>query len=310
MRPSASLLTMRLTCLEATRCRHFAHDVVRAPTGVVALGDALVDDLTQRRARPDVRGIDPVELGVAVVGDDDARLGVEHRQPLHHVLERRIEEKVLAPELVVRGLELGQRPIERAEREKGEREIGGDRQDESAEADRGNLRQQRAQAGRHLRHADLRTGGEYRRLAGKCRPREQVALLHHHDAVGVEDALHDGGGGGGANLAHRRQLVGVVFPRRIGRIDVLRRPRRAQLGLVGERVGLFEVADDAVADRDRQGRDERDDETQQGHQVANLHRPFRRRPAGDEAKPGAIAAAPKFARAEASSRRCNPVRNG
>jgi hypothetical protein len=147
--------------------------------------------------------------------------------------ERRIEEKVLAPELVVRGLELGQRPIERAEREKGKREIGGDRQHECAEADRANLGQQRAQAGRHLHHADLCTSGEYRRLTGKCRPREQVALLHHHGAAGVEDALHDGSGGGGTNLAHRRQLVGVVFPRRIGRIDVLRRPGCAQLGLVG-----------------------------------------------------------------------------
>ena len=190
------------------------------------------------------------------------------------------------------------------------REIGGDRQHECAEADRGDLGQQRSQAGRHLRHADLRPSGEYRRLAGKCRPREQVPLLHHDGAAGVEDALHDGSGGGGANLAHRRQLVGIVFPRRIGRIDVLRRPCCTQLGLVGERVGLFEVADDAVADGDRQSRDERDYETQQRYEVANLHRPFRRRPAGDEAKSGAIAAAPKFPRPEASSRRCNPVRNG
>ena len=107
--------------------------------------------------------------------------------------------------------------------------------------------------------------------------------------LGVDDALHDGGGGGGADLAHRRQLVGVVFPRRIGRIDVLRRPGRGQLGLVGERVGLLEIADDAVADGDRQGRDERDDAAEQRHQIAHRHRPIGGRPARQHANVRALA---------------------
>ena len=75
----------------------------------------------------------------------------------------------------------------------------------------------------------------------------------------VDDALNNGGRGGGADLAHRRQLVRIVPPRRIRRIDVLRGAGRGQLGLVGERARLLEIADDAVAYGNGQGRDEHDD---------------------------------------------------
>ena len=150
-----------------------------------ALGGTRLQDLAQRRARLHLLRIEPVHLGKAPIGEDHALLGVEQAQALRHVVDGRIEARVLglelllallqqlvlAPELVVGGLELGQRPIERAERQKGEREIGGDRQDQSEpNADEGDLRQQRTQAGGHLRRADQGAGGEYRRPPGKRRP--------------------------------------------------------------------------------------------------------------------------------------------
>ena len=229
---------------------------------VCAFGGTRLQDLAQRRARLHLLWIERVHLGKAPIGENHALLGIEQAQALRHVVDGCIEARVLglelllalfqqlvlAPELVVGGLELGQRPVERAERQKGEREIGGDRQDQSKEPDAGDLLQQRAQAGGYLGGADQGAGGEYRRPPGKRRPGKPIPLLHHRGALRVEDALHDGSRSGGADLAHGRQLVGVVFPGRIRGVDVLRRPRCRQLRLVGERFGFLEVADTAIAD--------------------------------------------------------------
>ena len=103
---------------------HRRVDVVDVLARVKAVGHAQLDDLAQRRARFDLLGIEPVESRVAVVGDDDARLGVVHGQPLGHVLERRVEEEVLLLQLVVGSLELAQRSIDDAERQDGKRKVG------------------------------------------------------------------------------------------------------------------------------------------------------------------------------------------
>ena len=93
---------------------HFARDLVGILADVETFRHAQHHDLAQGGAWPDAGGIDSVKLRVAVVGDDHAGLGVEHREALDHVLQGGIEQQVLMPELVVGGLELGQRAIERA----------------------------------------------------------------------------------------------------------------------------------------------------------------------------------------------------
>ena len=91
-------------------------------------------------------------------------------------------------------------------------------------------------------------GREDGRAAGKRGPCKGRTLLHHRLALHIQNALEDGRSGRGADLADGGELIGVVAPGRVGRVDVLRRAHRRQLGLVGERIGLLQIADDAVAD--------------------------------------------------------------
>ena len=203
---------------------HRRIDVVDVLARVKALGHAQLDDPAQRRARFDLLGIEPVQSRVAVVGDDDARFGIVHGQPLAHVLERRVEEEVLLLQLVVGSLDLAQRSIDDAERQDGKRKVSRDGQHQGAYRDEAHLRQQRTQAGRDLCRADQRAGGVNLRLAGKRRPRQRLALLHHGRALLVDQPLDYGHGGRGDDLADGRELIGVVLPGRLGRVDVLRRP--------------------------------------------------------------------------------------
>ena len=59
----------------------------------------------QSRSGPYLVGCQAVHLGKAVVGDDDALLRVEHRQPLEHVLQCRIEADVLRLQFLLAALQ-------------------------------------------------------------------------------------------------------------------------------------------------------------------------------------------------------------
>ena len=55
--------------------------------------------LPQCGARTRMRRIEAVDFRVAIVGEDQALLGVEHGQPLGHVLQRHVEIGLLLLEL-------------------------------------------------------------------------------------------------------------------------------------------------------------------------------------------------------------------
>ena len=71
--------------------------------GAIAPGLALhviADDVRQRRARArQLRG-QRIHFAIAVIADDQALLGVKHRQPAHHVVERDIEPGIELLELL------------------------------------------------------------------------------------------------------------------------------------------------------------------------------------------------------------------
>ena len=99
MRPSASSW-MRETILP-----NFAELSSTKPSGlgrrVAAVGEAIVEDLAHRRARLHLLGRQAVHLGVALVADDNALLGVEHGQALRHVVHGGVELLVAALELLL-----------------------------------------------------------------------------------------------------------------------------------------------------------------------------------------------------------------
>ena len=61
----------------------------------LAVGDALLDDVAQVGAWLHLVRRQVVERRITIVGDDDAHVGIEHGEPLHHVVERHIELDVL-----------------------------------------------------------------------------------------------------------------------------------------------------------------------------------------------------------------------
>ena len=46
-------------------------------------------------------GREPVQFGIEPVADDQPLLGIEHGEPLGHVVQGRVEAKVLGPKLVL-----------------------------------------------------------------------------------------------------------------------------------------------------------------------------------------------------------------
>ncbi len=79
----------------AHAAEHGAHHLVGASALQLAVGDALLDDVAQVGAWLHLVRCQVVERRIASVGDDDAHVGIEHGQPLHHVVERHIELDVL-----------------------------------------------------------------------------------------------------------------------------------------------------------------------------------------------------------------------
>ena len=63
--------------------------------------DAMGDDRTVRRSHVQQVLGQLVHLGVAVVGDDQPFVGVEHAQTLAHVIEGRLESYVLLGECCI-----------------------------------------------------------------------------------------------------------------------------------------------------------------------------------------------------------------
>ena len=73
--------------------------------GIEAIGDAVLDDLAQGRAGLHLLGSEAVQLGIGGVGDDDAAVGIEHGETLHHVVEGGVELLVLRPQHLLLRLE-------------------------------------------------------------------------------------------------------------------------------------------------------------------------------------------------------------
>ena len=78
-----------------------ADEALRVLDVIVAVGEAVVEDLPHRRAGLHLLGRQPVHLGVAPVAHDQPLLGIEHGDALQHVLQRRVELDVLRLELVL-----------------------------------------------------------------------------------------------------------------------------------------------------------------------------------------------------------------
>ena len=98
--------------------QHAAHDVVGRHFRREAVGDAIFDDLLKSGAGLHLRRRKPIDLGVAAVGQHEPVLGIEHRQALDDVVQRRIELVVLRAKLLffqlqqfVLLLELGEEPL-------------------------------------------------------------------------------------------------------------------------------------------------------------------------------------------------------
>ncbi len=87
---------------------YLAQDPVDGEARELPLGDATLDELPQGRSRLDLIGLQPVQLGIPRVGEDQALLGIEHGQPLQHARHGRIEIGVLSAQL---RLALAQQPV-------------------------------------------------------------------------------------------------------------------------------------------------------------------------------------------------------
>ena len=86
-------------------CQRFAHQLICIPSGVVTQGDAALQDLAQCRAGSYLLRRQPIHLRIAVVGNDDALIGIEHGQALHHIVEGCVELQVLHAQLLFMLLE-------------------------------------------------------------------------------------------------------------------------------------------------------------------------------------------------------------
>ncbi len=285
---------------------HRIQDDIDRHAGVDVLAEAPLDDFPQGGAGLRLLGTKTVELSITVVGHHDPFAGVEHGKALRHVLEGGIEDEVLPAQLVVGLLEVVQRPVDDVERQHGEGIVGADRQQQGGEPDQGDLGQQRPQAGGYLRRADDGARGDNRRPTGERRPRDRLALAHDRHAPRIQDPLDDRGAGAAADLAHGGQLIGVVTPWRLGRVDVLRRARGGQVGLEGKRLRFLEVADHAVADGKAECGDERDDGAQKAYQIADRQMPSRLVPDNHCASPNSSRAELSGARPNSFFRRLSP----
>ena len=61
-------------------------------------------------------GLQPENLGIAIIGDNDPFAGVEHRQALHHALQGSVEPDILSCQGLLALLEQGIGKLELAKR--------------------------------------------------------------------------------------------------------------------------------------------------------------------------------------------------
>ena len=73
-----------------------AHELIGILVVEFAVGDALLDDLAQRRAGLHLLGRQTIHFGIAPVADDETIVTVVHGQALQHVVQGRIELQILA----------------------------------------------------------------------------------------------------------------------------------------------------------------------------------------------------------------------
>ena len=139
-----------------TRAHHLQY-VVGLLTGIVALGYATLDNLLQRSAGLHMLAIEAENLGVAVVGDDNALVGIEHGQALHHALQGGIEPDVLrfqrllpVPQQLVGPFELPERAIDHLQWQHGECHVGRNTEEQGDDSDQENFPEQRTQTGGNL----------------------------------------------------------------------------------------------------------------------------------------------------------------
>ena len=177
-------------CAACHAAAHRLDHVVGGDPSVDAARDARGRDLSERLARFQLARLEPIHLLKAVIGDDDAFLGIEHHQPLDHVVQRRVEEVLLLLELVVCGLQLRECRVDEAQRQHGKGEIGGRGQCQCPERHHRHLFNERAYAGGYLESANERAGGEDGSLAREGGPRQGYTLFEHGHSVRVDDALH------------------------------------------------------------------------------------------------------------------------
>src|SRR5437588_6345346 len=91
------------------RIQRRQHPACRVVTGAAledAVGNAMADDFTVWRPRPQQFRRQTIHPGIAIIADDKPLLGVEHAQALAHVIHRRIQPELLLPQLFLRALKL------------------------------------------------------------------------------------------------------------------------------------------------------------------------------------------------------------
>jgi hypothetical protein len=176
------------------------------------------------------------------------------------------------PEPGVGALEFAQRAIEELEGERREHEVGRDPQAEAGEGDEGHLDQQRAQAVDHFGPTDDDAVHDDRRDTGVGRRRGCIAGLEHRRSLRIGDALSHRTGVATTHVDGRANADGIGTPIPLPGEDEGRGPRRAQVGLVGKRLGVLPIVDDAVADWDHQGRGQRQQGAERAYQAAHRDR--------------------------------------
>ena len=96
----------------AEAIEHGLQDLLGILARQFAVGDAVLDNLAQMGAGFHLRGRQVVELGVAIVGDYDAQVGIEHGKALHHVVECRIQLQVLRLDFLLMLLQQQMLPLQ------------------------------------------------------------------------------------------------------------------------------------------------------------------------------------------------------
>ena len=104
--------------------------LLRRAAGVGAGGDAVAENLAQRCAGPHLLGRQAIHLGIPAVGDHEPLVGVEHAQPLRHVLQRGVQQHVLRAQLGGCGFTL----VRLLEMKDGDRQSDGGQCGEEAES--------------------------------------------------------------------------------------------------------------------------------------------------------------------------------